>query len=490
MKILMVSPEVAPFSKVGGLGDMVGSLSKEMARMGHDVRVVTPLYGSVKPSAERRLARESLAANLGGGHREYARVWEESLPGAPTSRVYFLEHAGFFDRHEIYAGPWGGHADNAQRFTFLSRAALDLCHELQWYPDVVHCHDWTTGFIPVYLNTTDRNTPLGRTASVMTVHNLQHQGMFGKETFGFSGLPWDVFRADGLEALGNVNMLKGGLYHATKITTVSPNYAKEIQTPAYGCGLDPVLRMRAGDLVGVVNGIDTEVWNPAKDRYLPFPYDAYEMDGKTVSKEMLQSHFDLEQNNTIPIFAAVARLYDQKGLDLLADIAPGLMSDMRLQLVLVGSGDPAVEERFRELAAYYPGRIGVHIGYDECLSHLVEAGADFFLMPSRFEPCGLNQMYSMAYGTPPIARATGGLVDTVEQYVENKGEGTGFLFSDATPGALYYAIGWANSTYYDRKDDYLALRRNGMARDFSWGQSARTYEQVYSWASAQRVGAF
>ena len=490
MKILMVSPEIAPFSKVGGLGDMVGSLSKEMARLGHDVRVVTPLYGCVKPSTQRYVALESLAVNLGGGYQEHACVWEETLPQGFGAQIYFLEHRDYYDRHEIYAGPWGSHADNWRRFTFLARAALDLCHALDWYPDVVHCHDWTTGFIPVYLNTTDRNTRLGCSASVMTVHNLQHQGIFGKETFGFSGLPWDTFRPDGLEALGNVNMLKGGLYHATKITTVSPTYAKEICTPQYGCGLDDVLRLRAGDLIGVLNGIDTDVWNPATDRYLPQNYGPYEMDGKSACKEMLQHHFELEQNSSIPLFAAIARLYDQKGLDLLADIASSLVRDMRLQIVVLGSGDPALENRFRDLAAYHPGRIGVHIGYDERLSHLIEAGADFFLMPSRFEPCGLNQMYSMNYGTLPIVRATGGLVDTVEQYVENQGRGTGFLFWDPTPSALYYTIGWANSTFYDRPADFMALRRNAMTKNFSWSASAHTYEKVYGWAVDQRAAAF
>lgn len=487
MKILMVSPEVAPFSKVGGLGDMVGSLAKALARLGHDVRVVTPLYGCVRPSLERRERLSALEVRLGGGHTEGARVWEEPLSPGDTARVYFLEHWGYFGRPEIYAGPWGAHADNSERFTFLSRAALDVCHALQWYPDVVHCHDWTTGFVPVYLNTVDRDTPLGKAASVMTVHNLQHQGIFGRETFGFSGLPWDTFRPDGIEALGNVNMLKGALYHATKITTVSPNYAREIQTGEYGCGLDDVLRFRAGDLVGVVNGIDTEVWNPYRDRSLPLRYHADELEGKNVCKEFLQSHFDLTSDATVPVFAAVARLYDQKGLDLLADIVPALVKDMRLQLVVLGAGDGALENRFRELAAFYPRRVGVHIGYDEALSHLVEAGADFFLMPSRFEPCGLNQMYSMAYGTPPIVRATGGLVDTVEQYQEGQGKGTGFLFEEPSAAALYYTIGWANSTYYDRKDDYVALRKNGMRKDFSWANSARTYEKVYGWARETRA---
>ncbi len=485
MKILMISPEVAPFSKVGGLGDMAGSLSKELSLMGHDVRVVTPLYGSVKPSAQRRVALEPLIVHL-GGFEQYARVWEERIPGAPESKVYFLEHEKYFGRPEIYEGPWGGHGDNCERFTFMSRAAMDLCHALLWYPDVVHCHDWTSALAPAYLNTTERGNDLGQAASVMTIHNLQHQGIFSKESFAMSGLPADLFKADGFEALGNFNMLKGGLYHASKITTVSPNYAREIKSSEYGCGLDGLLRFRAGDLVGVLNGIDTQVWNPQTDSLLPMRYSRFELDGKGYCKEILQTHFDLDRDHTVPIFAAIARLYDQKGLDWLADIAEGLLKNMRLQLVILGAGDSALENRFRELAAYHPGKVGVHIGYDEALSHLIEAGADFFLMPSRFEPCGLNQMYSMAYGTLPIVRATGGLVDTVEQYQENTGQGTGFLFQEPSAHALYYAIGWANSTYYDRPEDFASLRQNAMSRDFSWKRSAAQYEQVYQWARSAR----
>jgi starch synthase len=290
-----------------------------------------------------------------------------------------------------------------------------------------------------------------------------------------------------LECLGAVNLMKGGIYHATKITTVSRNYAREIQTPEGGCGLHHVLRYRAADLIGVVNGIDPDEWSPAADRHLPARYRVDDLAGKAVCKTALQKRFGLVQEN-IPIFAAVARLVDQKGLDLLAAIVPSMMEEMRAQVVILGTGDPALENAFRDLAKRYPGRVGAFIGFDEGIAHLIEAGADFFVMPSRFEPCGLNQMYSQVYGTPPIVRATGGLVDTVDQYLEGKGRGTGFLFYEPTTRALFHACRWAAGTYRDRPDDLLALRRNGMNKDFSWTQSARQYADIYGWAVQQRLG--
>jgi len=487
LKILMVTPELSPYAKVGGLADVVGALTRRLHETGHDVRVLCPRYGSIPAGGSWRTDGRPIHIHLGGGHTEYARVWECPYPRTEAC-VYFLEYDHYYARHEIYTGPWGGHADNHERFAFLSRAAIDIAYHFNWYPDVIHCHDWTTGLVPVILNTTERHGALGRTASVFTIHNLEHQGIFSPAVLDFVGLPREVFRPDNLESVGNVNMMKGGLYNATKLTTVSPTYAREIQTPELGCGLNFVLKFRAADLIGVLNGIDTEEWNPANDPHLPQPYSARDLSGKAACKAALQRRFGLAEDPDVPIFGVVSRLWHQKGLDLLAAATPRLMDDMAVQLVLVGTGDPALEDTFRGLAARYPGRFGTFIGYDNALSHLVEAGSDFFLMPSRFEPCGLNQLYSQAYGTLPVARATGGLVDTIEQYVEGQGKGTGFLFYEPSENGLYYTIGWACSTWYDRPEDYRAMQLNAMSRDLSWEKSARTYEQVYAWAVAARAG--
>jgi starch synthase len=481
MRVLFVSPELDPFVKVGGLADMVGALPKELCRLGLEVRIICPLHGSVKPQEGWNALPAPLAVHLGHG-TEWARVWEVPLPGASEVKVWFLENWTHFARPEVYAGPWGSHADNDRRFTFLSRAALDLCLQLPWIPDVIHCHDWTTGFIPVYLNTSLRNTDLGDTATVFSIHNLEHQGYCDRSVMDYAGLPWSEFRPDSLEAMGAVNMMKAGIYHSTKLSTVSPTYANEITTAEFGCGLDPVLRFRSGDLIGILNGIDDTVWNPATDRLLPANYSADDLSGKAICKTMLQREVGLTVDPNIPVFGVVSRLYGQKGLDLLAQIADGVLAGMLVQFVILGSGEQSLVDAFHALQARHPGRFAMCSGYNNRLAHLIEAGSDFFLMPSRFEPCGLNQMYSMRYGTPPIVRATGGLLDTVDQYREGTGEGTGFIFDIPSAQALYYTIGWACSTYYDRKDDLHALRLNGMRKDFTWTRSAKKYAEVYKWA--------
>ncbi len=486
LKILQVAPEVTPFSKVGGLADVVGALTKEMSRAGHEVRVLTPLYGFIQPGEGWTAEPGAFSVHLGGYKEEFTRLWKTHYPGS-DAEVFFLEYGRYYDRHEIYTGPWGGHSDNNERFTFLSRAAIDYCHSRQWYPDVIHCHDWTTGLVPVYLNTTEYGTPLGRAASVFTIHNLMHQGIFGREILDFAGLPPEVFRPDNLESMGLVNMMKGGIYNSTKITTVSPHYAAEIQGPEYGCGLNHVLKYRAGDLIGIINGIDSDEWNPATDPHLPANFNAEDLSGKAVCKQKLQERLGLEQDPKVPVFCAIARLFEQKGLDLLAEIVPWIMSEMKVQIALLGAGDGRLEQAFLDLQAKYPGRVGVFIGYNNPLAHLMEAGADFFLMPSRFEPCGLNQMYSMAYGTLPIVRSTGGLVDTVEQYVEGRKRGTGFRFEEASAKALYYSVGWACSTWYDRPEDYRLLQHNAMTSDLGWDHSASKYLDVYQWAKDARL---
>lgn len=487
-KILMVAPELAPLIKVGGLADVVGALSKALAAKGHDVRIVIPRYAGLRHDETERPHDQPLVVHL-GGHEAYARVWEMPLPGSGAT-CYLLEHDAFFSRASVYLGPSGDEKDNGRRFTFLSRAAIDLCHHMDWMPDVVHCHDWTTGLLPVYLNTTERDSPIGRAASLITLHNMQHQGWFSPDLLAYAGLPRAAYHPGGLESMGELNMLKGGICHATKITTVSPTYAREIQEPGGGCGLHQLLRYRAGDLIGVTNGVDYSEWDPATDALLPHNYSLGDMSGKTACKAALQEAWGLELNPAVPVFTVVSRLVDQKGLDLLAAIGDRLMETMQIQIAVLGSGDPVLEYLFRGLAERHPGRFAAHIGFDNKLAHLSPAGADFLVMPSRFEPCGLSQLYAMIYGALPIVRATGGLIDTVEPYVEGEATGTGFPFNDATPDSLYNTIGWACSTYYDRPDEFKQLQKNGMRRNYAWDESAAKYEQIYGWAVDTRRAAF
>lgn len=486
LKILFVTPEVEPFVKVGGLADMVGALPKDLARFGHDVRVVSPAYGSIKRSAGWHALPEPLGVEV-GVVAQWARTWQTVLPGSAVP-AYFLENHDHFARPEVYTGPWGAHEDNDMRFAFLCRGALALCEQLGWIPDVIHGHDWTTGLLPMLLNTTLRDTPLGRIATVFTVHNLEHQGWSPARVVDFARLPWGEINRDGLESNGMVNLMKAGLCHATKISTVSPTYANEIRTADGGFGLDGVLRFRGGDLVGILNGIDDESWNPAHDSALPENYSAAHLAGKASCKAKLQERFGLESNPGVPLFGVVSRLAAQKGLDLLAEALPAVMDRMIVQLVLLGNGDSRLENTFRWAADAYRGRCGVQIGFDGGLARLIQAGSDFFVMPSRSEPCGLTQMYAMRYGTLPVVRATGGLVDTVQNFVEDQPVGTGFVFNDATVEALRDTIGWACATWYDRPGELLGLIQRAMAQDFSWRASAAHYVDLYRWAVQSRTG--
>ncbi len=470
---------MTPRAKVGGLADVVAALTKEMARFGHDTRILMPKYGSMQPEP----TWESLSAPLDVhiSPPEQARLWQ--CPHDSGATELFLEHDELYGLQEVYLP----NRDNTNRFVFLCRAVIDYCHQTGWFPDVIHCHDWMSGLVPVYLNTTEVDGPLHVAASVFTIHNMQHQGEASPGLLTTAGLPQHLMNPDGIAHNGRVNMLKAGIYHATKVTTVSPNYAREVQTPAYGWGLNEALHNREKDTIGILNGVDTDEWNPATDPTLPANFSLDDLSGKAICKQALQERFDLEVDASIPVYAAIARLYSQKGLDLLAEILDGLMHDMKIQIVILGSGDPALEEAFQNAAERYPGRVGCFIGYDSKLSHLIEAGADFFIMPSRFEPCGLNQMYSMAYGTLPIVRETGGLLDSVQQYQPLKEEGTGFRFAEASAAALYHTIGWSCAVWYDQPEEIAKLRQRAMKRDASWAHSARLYQDVYLWAIDTRL---
>lgn len=482
LKVLFVSPEVEPFVKVGGLADLVGALPKELAALGHDVRVVCPLHGSTKRVGEWHARPEPLGVDVGPEAR-WARVWETTLPGAPVP-AYFLEHEWYFGRPEVYSES----EDNPFRFAFFCRGALALCQQLGWIPDVIHCHDWATGLVPVLLNTTLRETPLGRCATVFTIHNLEHQGYAPRGLVEFARVPWSEFRADSLESHGSVSLMKAGLYHASKLTTVSPTYAREIRTREGGFGLDHVLHFRAADLIGILNGIDEAAWDPATDASLPANFSAADLAGKAACKRALQERLELTPDPAAPLFGVVARLAPQKGLDLLAETLGHVLERMPAQFALLGSGDPQVEATFRWAAAAFAGRVGVQIGFDGRLARLIQAGADFFLMPSRSEPCGLTQLYAMRYGTLPVVRATGGLVDTVWEEPTAEGAGTGFVFKEANSAALYQAMARACAAYRERPEEIRARQRRGMGLDFSWRQSAPQYVECYRWAIAARHG--
>lgn len=468
MRILFVASEVAPYSKTGGLGDVAGALPRALARLGHEVKVVTPRYLDVRaeglaPTGHSLLLRFPFG-EVGGPVL--------SLRPEPRLEVLFLEAPGLYGRKGLYHDAFGDFPDNARRFGYLALGALQAAQRLGFAPDVVHLNDWQAGLAAPALKLGYRHTALGRARSVFTVHNLAYQGLFPQRVLGELGLPQETFTPEGLEFHGQVSFMKAGLVWADALTTVSPTYAHEIQTPEHGWGLDGLLRRRAAVLSGILNGIDAEEWDPEHDPHLPAHFGARDLAGKARCKRALLEAFGLADTSA-PVFAVVSRLAEQKGMDLvLAEAGRILRADVRL--VVLGSGAPGLEHAFRQLAARHPQKVAVRLGFDAPLSHLVEAGADFFLMPSRFEPCGLNQLYSQRYGTVPVVRRTGGLADTVEEGLL----GTGLVFERLHPLALFAAVRRAQALYADPKR-LEATRARGMTRDFSWAASARRYEALY-----------
>ncbi len=484
LKVLFVSSEVAPFAKTGGLGDVCGALPKALRRRGLDVRVVMPLYAGVDWEALERLDGTIEVPMWWGPARAGIRLGH--LPGSDVP-VYFLEYNRYFDRPHLYGRPGDGYDDNLERFTFLSRGALELAKALHLAPDVIHAHDWQTALIPVYVNTVEWARPLHGAATVFTIHNLAHQGVNDGGAMFITGLGQHHYNPGEFEHFGAMNPMKAALHHANLLSTVSPTYAREIQTAAHGCGLDGILRSRHRDLHGILNGIDQDEWNPATDRWLPARFSAEQMEGKAACKAALQAEAGLPVNPRIPLFGVVGRLTPQKGLDILAHCLERVLS-WEVQVVLLGTGDRQAEHFFGTMSERRRDRFRAWIGFDEGRAHRIEAGADFFIMPSRFEPCGLNQLYSLRYGTLPIVRATGGLVDTVQGYGEAGGEGTGFVFDDLTPQALADTVGWAVSTWYDRPGHVQLMRRRAMAQDFSWERAGEAYERLYLEAYRRRRG--
>ena len=489
LKILMVTSEVVPFAKAGGLGDMVAALSAELRRQGHDVRVVLPRYYSIDIGRLQRIGGP-LGVPL-GEREEWCAVYQSRLPGADVP-VYFLDHDVLYGRDGIY-GTRGepGFADNLQRFALLSRGAFQLCGALDWFPDVMHAHDWPAAVVPVCLYAREQEGDFAATGSVLTIHNLGHQGIFPKEDFRYLPVSPDLYSSAGFKSPDGLNLLRAGIHNADILTTVSPTYAGEIQTPEFGFGLDALLRQRQADLFGVLNGMDYSVWNPETDLQIPANYSRDDLDGKAINKAALQEAMGLEVDPEVPVIAMISRLVDQKGFGELCGPTHGslwsICHELELQFVILGTGEAWCEDELKTLAGKLPN-LSLVLEYNDALAHLIEAGADFFLMPSVYEPCGLSQMYSLRYGTLPIVRRTGGLADTVESYDEKTAEGTGFVFDDLTPEAIANSVGWAVWAWYNRPKDIIAMRRRAMQQRFSWDASAARYVELYQWAIDRRLG--
>ncbi|MGB4781939.1 glycogen synthase GlgA [Candidatus Methylomirabilis sp.] len=486
MKILFAASEAVPFAHTGGLGDVAGALPKALSRLGHDVRLIMPLYRAVEVERHRLdVVTKGIGVPAASGLQAVDLLEGHLSNGMP---VYFVRHDPSFNRTGLYQTTSAeDYPDNAERFALFCRAALEVCRAVSFHPEVLHAHDWQTALLPVYLKTTLRTDPFfQQTATVFTIHNLGYQGLFPPEVLPRLLLPLELFTPAGLEFYGKGNLLKGGLLFADLLTTVSRRYSQEIQTAERGFGLDGILRGRKSDLFGVLNGIDPEAWNPAGDPHIAAHYTVDDFAGKARCKADLQQRFRLPVEATVPLLAVISRLAGQKGLDLLRDNLETLMA-LNVQLVLLGSGEKELELAFREAAAKYPSKLAVQIGFDIPLSHQIEAGADIFLMPSRYEPCGLNQMYSLAYGTIPVVHATGGLDDTVVPFDPATGQGNGFRFEESTATAFLQAIQQALALYRE-KVLWSRLLTNAMTADFTWDRSAREYEQLYRRAAEKKGG--
>jgi starch synthase len=479
MRILFVASEALPYAKTGGLADVIESLPRALVKLGHDVAVLLPRYRGVMSSD---LVMPSLTIPQG------TRLRFPAITGGTLHRgvrYYFLDDPFYFDREGIYGEKNHDYPDNAERYTELSRAAIELAKHI-WTPDLFHCHDWQTAMVPVLLRSSHGDDPVVKDLPVVfTIHNIGYHGVFPKEALDRAGIPAGLFHPGGIEFFGRVNFLKGGLIYSDYLTTVSRKYAQEIQTPEFGFGLDGVIRSRADRLVGILNGADYSSWNPERDPLIPTKYSIKNLDGKRACKQALLEEFDLLRDHpNRPILGIVSRFADQKGFDLIAEVAHDLLQENVL-LAVVGTGERRYEDLFRALASDFPGRVGARIVYDNRLAHLVEAGADMFLMPSRYEPCGLNQIYSLRYGTVPIVRATGGLDDTIEPFDLQHGTGTGFRFYEYSGSALFYAIRQALQHYAD-EGVWRRIQLNGMAKNFSWSVSAAEYAKLYEAAQVTR----
>ena len=483
IKVLLVSSEVAPFSKTGGLADVSGSLPGALKNLGCDVRVATPLYKMVRESGctLKRLLQD-LKVKIG------KRVIKGDVSVSVLNGVvdtYLIEQDKYYHRDYLYGTSKGDYSDNAARFIFFSLMVLKLCKEIGFQPHLIHCNDWQTGLIPAYLRTVYRDDPFyARTAVLFTIHNLAYQGNFPREKLALTGLSPELFTPEGIEFWGKLSFLKAGIVYSEVINTVSQAYSREIQTPEYGCGMEGILTYRKDDLFGIINGVDYEAWDPEKDAFIVANYSKDKLSDKSKCKADLISQLGLPKSlNNLPLLGMISRLADQKGFDLIAEIMEDLMN-LSVGFVLLGTGEQKYHNLFDHIAQKYPKKAGIRLCYDNALAHKIEAGCDMFLMPSKYEPCGLNQFYSLKYGTIPVVRATGGLDDTIKDYNPATGEGNGFKFTNYTVHEFLSKIKEALEVY-ENKDAWLRLVRKGMELDFSWENSAKHYLELYQRARSK-----
>jgi starch synthase len=483
LNVLFVASEVVPFAKTGGLADVSGALPKALEALGHKVVVVMPRYYQIDKSSLTHV-ESVLSANMGPMGELFGAVYKAKLPESDTE-VYFIDHEQFFGRKGLYHDDNEPYEDNDNRFIFLSKAALELCKMLNFVPDVIHANDWHTASLPL-LTKTHYKHDFGAIPTILTIHNLEHQGIFFKGAVDVMESGWEHFNPEAYESMDRLNLLKGGIAYADGVTTVSKRYAKEMQISDFGFGLDTHIKAHSSKLFGILNGVDYNEWNPSLDRYIAKTYDAEDMDGKSLCKRALQEHFSLELNDDKPLIGFVGRFAKQKGIELIAGVIDALLQ-RGIQIVMLGTGEKWAEHYFSEVASRHFGRFGLHVGYSDELAHKIEAGSDFFLMPSLFEPCGLNQIYSLRYGTLPIVRAVGGLDDTIENYNDAHKTGNGFKFYMPTHDALYHTVIWAVELYWNNRDTYKQLQQNAMKMHFGWDDAAESYEDVYRYAIAKRA---
>ena len=476
MDILMVASEVAPFAKTGGLADMVGSLSKKMETLGHNLNVVLPYYRMVKERNFRiyplkKTLRIKISDKIVVGEIMTARMGRNIT-------VWFIKNDDYYDREGLYGTEKGDYEDNAERFTFFCRATLELIKVMGFKPDIIHCHDWQIGLIPVYLKTLFKSDPHFATIkTVFTIHNLAYQGVFSKLDMPLIGLPWEVFTPEGIEFYGKINFLKAGIIYADLVSTVSNRYAQEIQTKEFGCGLEGVLRSKKENLYGILNGLDYEEWDPEADRFIFKNYSRTDLANKKDCKKNLLEEFKIEIKEDAPLFGLVSRLVEQKGIDLVVEAAYEITK--LGGLVILGKGDEDYEKLIAGLINRYPDKVGVRLDFDEPLAHRITAGCDFFLIPSRYEPCGLNAIYSLKYGTVPIVKATGGLDDIISEFIFNTGKGNGFKFYGYSKDQFLTCISTAMKVY-KRKKLWHRLLENSLSSDHSWKSRSIEYENLYS----------
>jgi len=480
MKVAFLASEVIPYAKTGGLADVAGALPKFLVRLGADVRVFMPFSWEVrKKNLPLEPVLDKATLSMGGRALPYA-VFAHRAEGVTT---FFIDRPEYFDRDALYGTPAGDYPDNAERFAFFSLAALETMRSVGFRPDIVHGHDWQAAPVFAYLKFVFADDPFfSRARSVFTIHNLAYQGLFEKEVLAAVGLPDALFNMNDLEFYGKVNALKAGILYSTAVTTVSPRYSREIQTPAFGCGLDGLLRSRAGVLHGILNGVDYRDWDPATDRLIPRNFGPGDLAGKKACRDELGRLFGLDVPPRLPLAGMVTRLAGQKGLDIVCEALESLLGQ-GLSLVILGTGDQKIQDFLIAAQKKHPARLGLKIAFDERIAHTIYAASDVFLIPSRYEPCGLTQMYAMKYGTVPVVRATGGLDDSVEEFEAAAGTGNGFKFSEAAPEPLLEASARAIQAF-GRPGDWNALVRNAMAADFSWGRSAETYLGLYEMIAA------